>query len=122
MLLLNCMINQKTAEKTLQFGVNKCKLMYISKNNPNLFQSQLFVDKWKVSYRENPKNNHSVELMETFHGLSEIEEVKSQTYLGFVISSTSDNMAHIKFVKQKAIGVVRKIFECDSQTEYFIRL
>ena len=67
------------------------------------------MDKWKVSYRENPENNHSVELMETFHGLSEIEEVKSQTYLGFVISSTGDNMAHIKFVKQKAIGVIRKI-------------
>ena len=33
-----------------------------------------------------------------------------QMYLGFVISSSGDNMANIAHIKNKSIGVIRKIF------------
>ena len=46
-------------------------------------------------------------LTEHYLGQSEIESTKSQKYLGFVLSSTGDNMANINAIKKKAIGVVK---------------
>ena len=106
---LNAMINLKTAEKTLQFGVSKCKAMLISKDSESVLNSDLMVDNWEVNYQDNPKTGELV-LKESFVGLTKIEQVKTQTYLGFTISSSGDNMANIDMMKKKSIGVIRKIF------------
>ena len=41
---MNAMINVKTAEKRLQFGVKKCKSMYIGKNVEDVLNNHLVVD------------------------------------------------------------------------------
>ena len=60
-----------------------------------------------MNYRDNQDNGKFV-LEESFCGLVEIEKVKTQTYLGFVISSSGDNMAHIRSAKNKGT-VISKI-------------
>ena len=105
---LNSLINLKTAEKSLQFGVNKCKAMIVGKSNHNYLHSKIMVDKWEVNYTDNLNNGNPV-FEESFQGLVEIEKVKTQTYLGFVISSSGDNMAHIRSAKSKGTGVISKI-------------
>ena len=46
--------------------------------------------------------------MEKYSGQTEIENVTEQKYLGFVLSNTGDNMANIREIKKKAIGIVKK--------------
>ena len=45
-----------------------------------------------------------------FKGPTKIEQTSTQLYLGFVLSSSGDNMAHINMIKKKSIGVIKKIF------------
>jgi hypothetical protein len=92
---MNSFINLKTAEKTLQFGPTKCKTMLVGKNLKNVINSGLFVDKWSVNYEENIQTGEA-ELVESYTGQTEIENVMEQKYLGFVLSSTGDNMANIR--------------------------
>ena len=99
----------KTAEKTLQFGVEKCKSMLICKGNESVLYSDLMLDSWDVKYEDNSETGKT-SLIETFHGLKKIEQTSTQTYLGFVLSCKGDNMAHINMIKKKSIGVIRKIF------------
>ena len=106
--MINTILNLKSAEKGLQFGVNKCKAMIVGKSNHNYLHSKIMVDKWEVNYTDNLNNGNPV-LEESFQGLVEIEKVKTQTYLGFVISSSGDNMAHIMSAKSKGTGVISKI-------------
>lgn len=47
--------------------------------------------------------------IETFSGLVNIEKTNEQKYLGYVISSKGDNMANIIQVRNKSIGIIRKI-------------
>ena len=47
-------LNTKTSEKGLQYGINKCKLMIIG-NEENSINSELLVDCWKQDYQENIK-------------------------------------------------------------------
>ena len=68
--------------------------------------SKLCVDKWEVKYVENSSTGEA-ELKEQYLGQTDIENVKSQKYLGFVLSSTGNNMENINAVKKKAIGVVK---------------
>ena len=49
---LNAIINTKTAEKGLQFGVQKCKSMLIGKTSENIYKNILSVDKWDNSRKE----------------------------------------------------------------------
>jgi hypothetical protein len=105
---LNAFINLKTAEKTLQFGVSKCKSMLICKDGVSDVNNDLFVDNWEISYKENP-NTGETDLVENFSGLIKIEKTRNKTYLGFVISSKGDNMENIKQIKNKSIGIIRKI-------------
>ena len=51
-----------------------------------------------------------VELVETFDGQVKIENTDSYKYLGFTISSTGDNMANIRQMKNKSIGIIKQIF------------
>ena len=103
---MNSFINLKTAEKTLQFGPTKCKTMLVGKNLKNVINSGLFVDKWSVNYEENIQTGEA-ELVESYTGQTEIENVMEHKYLGFVLSSTGDNMANIREIKKKSIGIVR---------------
>ena len=103
---MNAFINIKTAEKTLQFGASKCKSMLVGKSAQNTINSDLLVDKWTVKYEENVLTGEG-ELVEIYSGLTKIEKTSEQKYLGFVLSSTGDNMANIRELKNKSIGVVR---------------
>ena len=102
---LNAFINLKSAEKTLQFGVSKCKSMLISKKKENVPDNDLMVDTWEVNYEEN-KQTGKVCLVEKFNGQTKIKQTKEQMYLGFVISSTGNNMANINQLKKKSFGVI----------------
>ena len=46
--MFNAFFNIKTAEKSLQFGVKKCKSMLVGKNVENIHKTSLCVDKWSV--------------------------------------------------------------------------
>ena len=76
------------------------------KENHYSYYNKLKVDEWAVKYEENPKTGE-VELIENFIGQTEIENVESQKYLGFIISSTGNNMMNINAIKKKAIGKVK---------------
>ena len=71
--------------------------------------NNLVVDNWIVTHEEN-KLNGQTDLIETYGGKIEIEKAEEYTYLGFVISSKGDNMANIRQMKNKSLGVIRKIF------------
>ena len=45
---MNEMINLKTAEKCLQFGVSKCKSMFVGKIKEQFLDSDMFVDQWQT--------------------------------------------------------------------------
>ena len=65
---LNAMLNVKTAEKRLQFGINKCKSMLVSRSPQTVLNSPLAVDNWKVIHKENPVTGDK-DLFETYEGL-----------------------------------------------------
>ena len=106
--MLNAFLNIKTAEKGLQFGVKKCKSMLIAKNTENILNSSLCVDKWNVEHRVEPSGDTT--LVESYGGQVQIEKCSEQKYLGFILSSSGDNMANIRSIRNKSIGTIRKIF------------
>ena len=106
--MLNSFINIKSAEKTLQFGVTKCKSILVGKNKQDIPNNSLVVDNWKITHEEN-LNTGDTDLVEEYQGKIEIEQVEEYKYLGFVISSTGDNMANIRKIRNKSIGVIKKI-------------
>ena len=106
--MLNAFLNIKTAEKGLQFGVKKCKSMLIAKNTENILNSSLCVDKWNLEHRVEPSGDTT--LVESYGGQVEIEKCSEQKYLGFILSSSGDNMANIRSIRNKSIGTIRKIF------------
>ena len=83
--------------------------MLISKKKENVPDNDLMVDTWEVNYEEN-KQTGKVCLVEKFNGQTKIKQTNEQMYLGFVISSTGNNMANINQLKKKSFGVIRKIF------------
>ena len=105
---MNEIIILKTAEKSLQFGITKCKSMFVGKVKENFLDSEMFVDKWNIEYKENIENGEE-ELIETYMGQTPIGKTNEQKYLGFVISGSGNNMANINAVKRKSLGVTRKI-------------
>ena len=107
---LNALLNVKTAEKRLQFGVNKCKSMLISKNQDAVINNHLTVDKWVVEHVQN-KSTGENDMIEKYEGRVNIEKTDNQKYLGFVLSSTGDNMVNISAMRTKSIWIIRKIFQ-----------
>ena len=106
---MNMFINVKTAEKTLQFGPSKCKSMLVGKPSKFVLNSDLHVDSWKVNYQDNFETG-DLDLVETFEGQVIMERTTSYKYLGFMLSSTGDNMINIKHMKNKSVGIIRQIF------------
>ena len=106
--MMNIILNTKSAEKCLQFGAHKCKVMVIGKKIENVRNNTLYVDSWQEEYIVNEENFES-ELNEEYIGQIAIEEVKAQKYLGFIISSDGNNLENIKAIEKKSIGVIRTI-------------
>ena len=106
---MNAIINSKTAEKRLQFGVAKCKSMLISKRPDIVLNSQLAVDSWSSEHIAN-MNTDETELVEKYEGKIKIGRTENQKYLGFLLSSKGDNMKNITNIKNKSIGITRKLF------------
>ena len=107
---MNVILNVKSSEKSLQFGVNKCKTMLVGKKHQleNVISNKLFVDAWKEEYVENSESGE-MDLVEKYIGEVALEEVSEQKYLGFVISSSGNNLANIKAMEKKSIGIIRTI-------------
>ena len=106
--MMNVFMNIKTAEKGLQFGEKKCKSMLVGKDLKNVLNSKLSVDKWTVEHETLATGE--TKLVETYSGLTEIEKCEQQKYLGFILSNKGDNMTNIQAIKNKSIGVTKKIF------------
>ena len=106
---MNALLNVKTANKRLQFGIDKCKSMLVCKKPENVLNSHLLVDNWKVKHKDNEITGES-DLIETFEGLVTIDKTANQKYLGFTISCKGDNMVNISAMKNKSIWINRKIF------------
>ena len=85
--------------------------MFVVKDTGNILNSSLVVDNQKVEYKENTATGKD-DLIETYCGQFPVENTHEQKYLGFVLSSKGDNMANISQVKNKSIGLVRKIVNC----------
>ena len=49
------------------------------------------------------------DLEESYEGKIDIERADEYKYLGFVISSSGNNMVNIRHMKNKSLGVIRKI-------------
>ena len=79
--------------------------MLIGKNQESALNSPLCVDNWSLEHVE----NHT-ELVETYTGQVQISQTAEQKYLGFILSSSGDNMANIRALQKKSIGIIRKIF------------
>ena len=106
---LNAVINVKTAEKRLQFGVSKCKSMLVGKHCEDVVTSDIYVDKWSVKHEENAENSDN-DLVEEYDGKVVIEKAESQKYLGFILSNKGDNMKNITEMKNKSVWIINKIF------------
>ena len=78
---MNALLNIKTAEKRLQFGVTKCKSMTVSKNVDTPPSNNLLVDSWEVKHVDDPSTG-SDQLVETYNGVKMIERTDKQKYLG----------------------------------------
>ena len=107
--VMNAFINVKTAEKGLQFGVKKCTTMLVGKQLENVLNSPLYVDKWTVEHQDNLVTGDT-DLVEKFAGQVVMAVTKEQKYLGFILSSSGDNMANIGMLKRKSIGTIKRIF------------
>ena len=107
--MMNAFINIKTAEKSLQFGVRKCRSMLVGNDTGDIFNYNLAVDNWNTEYIENEKSGE-IEMTEEYTGKVEVGKVTEQKYLGFTISSTGNNMDNIRAIKNKSIGTIRQIF------------
>ena len=75
---MNQFINVKTANKNLQFGPDKCKTMLVGskKNKFDFLHTKLSVNTWSTTH------NEEGQLIETYQGKSEMEEVNNIKYLG----------------------------------------
>ena len=107
--IMNAFLNVKTAEKGLQFGVQKCKTMLVGQDDEKIVSANLSVDNWIVKHIKN-EHTGETELKETFAGKIEVGKCTEQKYLGYVLSNTGDNMVNIRALKCKSIGTIRQIF------------
>ena len=80
--------------------------MLVSKNKNIAPSDDFLVDSWKVSHVDNPSTGHN-ELVETYEGMEYIQETEKQKYLGFILSSSGDNMANINEMKNKSIFIFK---------------
>ena len=104
----NTYLNVKTSEKSLQFGSKKCEYMIVGKNTESVIQNKLKIDQWKKEYIEN-NTFDDYDMIEYYGGQIEMKQTEEYKYLGVIISCKGDNMANIRNIKSKSIGVTNKI-------------
>ena len=102
---LNGLLNFKSAEKGLQFGVPKCNTMLIKKRSQAAINNKLTVDHWTEVSSDNGFIN------DKYIGEVAIKEVNEYKYLGFIISNDGNNMTNIKALKNKSNGVIANILD-----------
>ena len=91
---LNGFVNEKTAEKDLQFCSDKCNYMIVSKvKSEASFISELFVHSWQQRHTEERV------LKEDFFGKVKMNETDSLLYLGYMLSPTGNNLPNINHKK-----------------------
>ena len=102
---MNSYINVKTADKYLQFGPDKCKIMLVGsmKQKQDFHKPNLDVDTWQVT--------HNIEgtIIETFEGKTNMQEVQEMLYLGAVISCDGKNSKNIIHKQNRALGTQKHI-------------
>ena len=104
---LNSYVNVKTADKDLQFGTDKCKVMLISKMNIQDFHKpKLTVDAW-----DHGRHETNGEMIEEYKGKVDIEEEDKLMYLGYMLSKRGDNMENINHKRNKCIGTEKQILK-----------
>ena len=109
-IMMNAFLNTKTNIKKLQYGVNKCYKMHVGKTCIDEICPDLYVDGWRLkTVSEVDTGNCSVE--EEHAGMQEMEEVKSEKYLGDILASDGRNLKNITARKNRGIGIVNKIME-----------
>ena len=106
---LNVILNVKTSEIGLQYGINKCKSMIIGSDEKTII-SELLVDSWKQEYSENNMTGE-YQLTEKYIGEVPIGRTREYKYLGFIISAEGDNMVNITAVKKKSFGIIRTVLQ-----------
>ena len=84
--------------------------MLIVKNVEKVLNSDLYVDKWEVEHRDNFVTGDT-DLVETYAGQVKMGKIVEQKCLGFILSSTGDNMANIRMLKKKSIGTIQKYLQ-----------
>ena len=89
--MLNAFLNAKTALKRLQFGQDKCHVLYVGKEIPNHKKIELFVDGWKMHELQDYYTGRT-EIEETPSNAQEILESKQEKYLGQIISIDGTNV------------------------------
>jgi hypothetical protein len=62
---MNEIINLKTAEKCLQFGIKKCKSMFVGKVREDFLDSEIVVDTLRTEFNENAETGEE-DLIETY--------------------------------------------------------
>ena len=75
--------------------------MLIGKNVEKVLNSDLYVDKWEVEHRDNFVTGDT-DLVETYAGQVKMGKIVEQKCLGFILSSTGDNMANIQMLKKNS--------------------
>ena len=112
--IVNSVMNVRAGDKTLRFGQNKCKKMFIGKKGESDLTGSLFVDTWQTTYVKSDRETDSegggeIQLTEEFRRNTEMEEVSEYKYLGFVLSNSADNMANIRSLRKKSIITTKSL-------------
>ena len=102
---LNAFINAKTAVKRLQFGKEKCHVMYVGKDIPDHKKIELHVDGWKMHEVQRMETGQ-VHVEETFDGEQEMTESTVEKYLGQVICNDGSNVKNVATRSGKGMGMI----------------
>ena len=102
---MNSYLNVMTADKYLQFGPDKCKTMLVGniKKEYDFLHTKLQVDTWKTTYTQEGN------IIDTFIGKTDIEEVPDILYLGVAISCDGKNEKNIIHKQNKSFGTKKQI-------------
>ena len=101
-------IKLKTDSKKWQFGASKCKKMHVGKYCESFKCQTLKVDNWRELEVTNEETG--IETIEDIiDGDKVMENVKSEKYLGDIISVDGKNIKNIKARVSKGTGITSKI-------------
>ena len=77
--------------------------MLVGHMQENYFNSELKVDQWEEDVIETIENEVT-EVVDNYMGEIVIGATKEHKYLGFIISTTGENMANIRTVQKSQLG------------------